>query len=317
MFYLAIDAGGTKTECAVADQSNILGRASGPSIKITRIARSEAYASLKYVIGEALSQAQIGAQQIQRSCAGVSGASIPEVRDWAAESLEKHVSGEVIVTTDSLIALEAAFYGDSGVLVISGTGSSVLGRNQMGLTARAGGWGPLISDEGSAHWIGRAAVAAAMRESDGGSASTLLAAILRHWNLKSSSELVALCNTLPPPRFAELLPRVMECAAAGDRQCLELLAAAGGELADLVGIVVHRLWGKEGFARVSVACAGGVLRHAADVHRALEQRLKQKIPQVAVRPGTVDPVLGALWIARQGNSMGRSQAILPAPDLAG
>jgi len=317
MFYLAIDAGGTKTECAVADQSNILGRASGPSIKITRIARSDAYASLRHVVGEALSQAQIGAQQIQRTCAGVSGASIPEVRDWAAESLERHVSGEVIITTDSLIALESAFHGDPGVLVISGTGSSVLGRNQMGLTARAGGWGPLISDEGSAHWIGRAAVAMAMRESDRGGASALLSCILRHWNLRSSSELVALCNTLPPPRFADLSPRVVECAAGGDPLSIELLTVAGGELAELVGMVVHRLWGDEGFTRVSVACAGGVLHHSGIVHGALAQKLKQKFPQTEVLPGTVDPVLGALWIARQGSSVERSRVVLPAPDLAG
>ena len=32
-----------------------------------------------------------------------------------------------------------------------------------GQTARAGGWGFAISDEGSGHWIGRTAVAAAMR----------------------------------------------------------------------------------------------------------------------------------------------------------
>ena len=47
------------------------------------------------------------------------------------------------------------------MIVIAGTGSIAYGRNREGQTARAGGWGFAISDEGSGHWIGRAAVAAA------------------------------------------------------------------------------------------------------------------------------------------------------------
>src|SRR5579864_7897951 len=111
MFYLAIDAGGTKTECAIAGESCILGRASGPSVKITRIPRSHAYANLEQVISKVFAQVGIGPQDIHRTCAGTAGASIPEVRDWMAESLTRQVGGETIVTTDAIIALEAAFHG--------------------------------------------------------------------------------------------------------------------------------------------------------------------------------------------------------------
>ena len=61
-----------------------------------------------------------------------------------------------------MIALEAAFGSGPGVIVIAGTGSIAYGRNREGQTARAGGWGFAISDEGSGHWIGRTAVAAAI-----------------------------------------------------------------------------------------------------------------------------------------------------------
>ena len=60
------------------------------------------------------------------------------------------------------IALDAAFGSGPGVIVIAGTGSIAYGRNAQGASARAGGWGSAISDEGSAHWIGRSA-AVAMR----------------------------------------------------------------------------------------------------------------------------------------------------------
>jgi N-acetylglucosamine kinase-like BadF-type ATPase len=56
--------------------------------------------------------------------------------------------------------VEAAWYathGDgTGLLVLAGTGSIVLGRTERGRWVRAGGLGPLLGDEGSAFWIGRA-----------------------------------------------------------------------------------------------------------------------------------------------------------------
>src|SRR6185295_15070940 len=41
-----------------------------------------------------------------------------------------------------------------GVVLIAGTGSIAYGRNEEGEEDRAGGWGYLIGDEGSAVWCG-------------------------------------------------------------------------------------------------------------------------------------------------------------------
>ena len=55
--------------------------------------------------------------------------------------------------------VEAAYLGAlgdrAGVLLLAGTGSMALGGNGRGRRARAGGFGPLLGDEGSAFWIGR------------------------------------------------------------------------------------------------------------------------------------------------------------------
>ena len=83
-----------------------------------------------------------------------------------AFALQNSFAGEIEVVGDMVIALEAAFGGDPGVIVIAGTGSIAYGRNSKGQTARAGGWGFAISDEGSGQWIGRAAVAATVRALD-------------------------------------------------------------------------------------------------------------------------------------------------------
>src|SRR2546426_12051867 len=114
------------------------------------------------------------------------------------------------------ISLEAAFGRGPGVVVIAGTGSIAYGRNAAGQTARAGGWGFAISDEGSGYWIGRAAVASAMRSLDEEGKSPLLDTILKTWKLESLDELVVTANATPPPNFAALLPAGLAAANAGD-----------------------------------------------------------------------------------------------------
>ena len=80
---------------------------------------------------------------------GIAGASVPPVKDTVAAMVADLVPCEIEVVGDMVIAMESAFAGLPGVVVISGTGSVAFGRNHLGDAARAGGWGPAISDEGS------------------------------------------------------------------------------------------------------------------------------------------------------------------------
>ena len=74
------------------------------------------------------------------------------------------------VTGDADTARYGAFLGAPGIVVIAGTGSVALGWDGERF-AYAGGHGYLLGDEGSAYWIGREAVRAALRfdEQTGGS----------------------------------------------------------------------------------------------------------------------------------------------------
>src|SRR5213078_4483038 len=90
----------------------------------------------------------------------------------------------VLVVNDALIALAAGAGDDPGIVIISGTGSIVYGRNERVEAARAGGWGHMIGDEGSGYWIGREALAAVMRAGDGrGPETGLTAAMLAHFQV--------------------------------------------------------------------------------------------------------------------------------------
>ena len=294
--YLGIDAGGTKTDCAVSNGAELLGQASGESCKLARVGRARAHDNLHAVVQQACGGARVLTRDIQHVCIGMSGASLPEAVIWAQDTIrELTPEATIYVAGDHVIAHRAAFGTSHGVLVVSGTGSIAFGRNQKGETARAGGWGPAISDEGSAFWVGREAVAAALREYDTGIADGLLATIAQFWKI-APEEVVRVANA-SEPRFAELAGTVVAAAEKGDVLAREITERAGQSLARIAAAVVGRLWPEGGV--VPVALTGGVLQGSALVRQSFRDTMKRQNPEAAVSFAYVRPVLGALEIAAQ------------------
>jgi N-acetylglucosamine kinase-like BadF-type ATPase len=294
--YLGIDAGGTKTECAVSNGAELLGQATAASCKLARVGAAQARENLHGAIRDACAAAGVKPGDVKYVCIGLSGASLPENVGWAQETIrEATPDATIYVAGDHIIAHRAAFGISPGVLVISGTGSIAFGRNQSGATARAGGWGPNVSDEGSAFWVGREAVAAALRAYDSGSNNGLLAVIAQSWKVEPE-EVIGMANAAEP-RFAELAGAVTQAAENGEAAAQEIAARAGKVLACLGGAVIHRLWPEDGV--VPVALAGGVLQDSSLVRQAFRNEMRATHPQAAISFAQVRPVLGALEIAAQ------------------
>ncbi len=297
-FYLGIDGGGSKTDCMVGDEHEVLGRGCAGTAKLARVDPGAARASLRAAIEQACAAAGIKPAVLDRTCYGLSGGSNPQTAEAGRALVASIVGGAVEVLGDVHIALEAAFPGDSGVVVIAGTGSIACGRNDRGDTARAGGWGPGISDEGSGDWVGRAAVALALRAHDAGETTSFLPAIMNTWHLATYDDVVAYVRSTPPPDFAALFPSVAEHAAKGDDLARGILLRAAGELAEICHIVLRRLW-PSAQASVEVAMTGGVLRNSAVVREAFADVIRRVRPHVRVSLCPREPVEGALAVARR------------------
>ena len=297
-FYLGIDGGGTKTTCAVGDESALLAKATAGPSNIVRVGEAQTRASLHQAVRQACAAAGITPAQISRTCVGGSGAAHPELAATVHALLAEILSTPIDVVGDMEIALEAAFGDGPGVIVIAGTGSIAFGRSRGGATARAGGWGFAIGDEGSAHWIGRAAVNALLRSKDrhgDNVAQTPLAtALFKAWGVNSLDDLARAANSIPPPDFAAVFSAVV---ANSDPVASEVLAAAGRELADLAAVIIERLFSKEN--AVHVATTGGVFRHGAIVRDTFYNELRRTEPRAEINPEAIDPVEGALRMARK------------------
>jgi glucosamine kinase len=300
-YYLGIDGGGSKTSCLIGDENSVLGKGIGPGSNVVRMGEEAARKAFATAIEQACASAQITPQQIAKTCVGVAGAARPQISAVVQRLLAEAVTGEIEVIGDMVIALEAAFGAGPGVIVIAGTGSIAYGRNAAGQTARAGGWGFAISDEGSGHWIGRAAISAAMRAWDADEATgqipRLAASILKSWSLETREQLVLAGNASPPPDFANLVPAVLATADSGDTVACGVLTRAAAELSAIAAIVSRRLF--SGAAPVPVAMSGGVFANSALVREVFYNSLRSEFPNAAALPAVVDPVQGALSRARR------------------
>src|SRR3984885_647097 len=231
-YVLGIDGGGTKTQCAVGDESKLLATATAGPSNVLRVGETQARESLHQSVRQACAAAGITPAQITHACIGAAGAARPQVAETVRRILAEILPSPIHVVGDMEIALEAAFGAGPGVLVIAGTGSIAYGRDRQGNTARAGGWGYAISDEGSAHWIGRAAAAALARDMDRTEmfrtetdrtdldsksraalqASPLAAALLKAWNVASLEDFARAPASPNSPDFAVLFPAVLASA---------------------------------------------------------------------------------------------------------
>jgi|ERR1035437_4042014 N-acetylglucosamine kinase-like BadF-type ATPase len=138
-YFLAIDAGGTKTECVLGDETRELARTRTGTIKLLRVGPEQAGANLASVLAQLPEVCGVDLRNITRTCIGTSGASVPLVADWIRHALAHSVGGDLILCGDQEIALDAAFHGGGGVLVLAGTGSNIAGRSRDGRLINIGG----------------------------------------------------------------------------------------------------------------------------------------------------------------------------------
>jgi N-acetylglucosamine kinase-like BadF-type ATPase len=299
--FLGIDGGGSKTSCAIGDETTLLGTGTSGGSNIVRVGESQARDAITAAIRQACAAANVPPAQIQRTCVGIAGGARSEVSDPVRRIVADSVGGEVDVVGDMVIALETALGVGPGVIVIAGTGSIAYGRGRNGETVRAGGWGYAISDEGSGHWIGRSAVSAAIRAIDdpqGPEGTALLEGLMKSWGLSSREQLTVAANATPSPDFAALMPAVLSTADAGDPLARGVLTQAGVELANLAKTALRRLF-PEG-EPVPVAMSGGVFANSALVREVFYNSVRAQCPRAEIGATVVEPVHGALALARRG-----------------
>jgi len=296
---MGVDAGGTKTTCALARGPQELARVQTGSIKPLRVSFEQAKEHFANAMAALELESGCRIAEVAAVSIGTAGVRLPQTAGWMRDLVAAHTPARLEVCGDEEIALDAAFAGGRGVLLIAGTGSNVMGRASDGRKCNVGGWGPMLGDQGSGHWIGLEALRAALRAHDFGQTSAVLPEVLKAWNCTSLDELVQYAHAVPSPDFSLLAPLVSACAEAGDAVCCGVLERGGKLLGEDVVQACRRVMALDGGPVPSVAYIGSTISKASGLRTALAGTLHAAFPEAVLADGPVDAVQGALWRARR------------------
>ncbi len=307
---LGIDGGGTSTEAWLADSTgSVLGRGrAGPS-NPKAIGPEAARRALSHAIASAFHDAGLERASADIACLGLAGFDRPSDRAMLQEwCTAENWTQRLLVVNDGDLLLAAGTAEGWGIGVISGTGSIAVGRSPDGITARAGGWGYLFGDEGSAYGVALAALRWIARTHDGRTPSAspndvLIPMVCEALGAANPTELVSVVYrvSVDRPRIAALAQVVATAAEERSFAAGTILAEAAEELAQAVLAVARqlRLLDHSSTASFPLVTAGGFLLATPPLVQALVARLRL----MGLSPSTVtpvpDPVFGALTLARR------------------
>ncbi len=297
--FVGIDGGATKTRAVVISENGaVLARSEVRSSSAYHREAEEAAGVVVNAAREALGYAS-ATGPIAALGAGLAGADDPTVHQRLTRALgAAGLAQTVLVDHDAAAALAGGTALQPGIVIIAGTGSIAFGVDKTGRRARAGGWGPVLDDEGSGYAIGRAAMRAAMRAYDGRGKETVLSGLLaQRFALGSLASLKMTVKTLNIDEIAALAPLVVSAARDGDMVARAILTRAAGGLAAMIVSVARTLgWERAGFPLVT---AGGMFEAGDAIREPLVRALRAAGSAAQPVDAQFPPDVGAALLAAQ------------------
>ena len=156
MNYICVDAGGTKTKFVLySEEGKILDQETLPSCHFMRVG----YDGMTEILEEGfkiLKDRHAEKDQDFMLSMGLAGYGREDrIRENIEIAIRNAFKNEMYVLRNDIeTAIEGAFLGGDGIMLIAGTGSIAYSKYKS-MLKRSGGWGYLFGDEGSAYWLAK------------------------------------------------------------------------------------------------------------------------------------------------------------------
>mgnify|MGYP001478896962 FL=1 len=300
-FYIGIDGGGTKTHLfCLDDENNKIGESFGGNSNFLMNGVDTVSETLFNLIHDFILNNKLDFNDLVATVLGTTGAG--RVAD--AQRLEEAVRQKFLaknislnkfsIVSDARIALETAFPGVSGAILIAGTGSIMFGKNKSGEIYRVGGLGRFLGDEGSGFKLGQRALIATGRAIDGRGNDTLIRTLVEEkFGFKDPNDLITAVYTNNFD-IASVAPLLVEAAGKGDETALRILDEESDGLVDHVRAMKHKF----GSEPLKLSLVGSVLVKPNKFSELFKAKLSEQLPEVLLQQTDLPPVMGAVWLAQ-------------------
>ena len=300
VLFAGVDGGATKTVAVVGRlDGTLVGSARAPPSNYHNIGVKKAVKAIQTSVSVACRRANASTRDVETVVMGLAAMDSP--RDFLIGRKVANLTGlgkRRILKHDSMIALYAATLGRPGIVVNAGTGSFATGIDSHGRVIRAGGWGNIIDDEGSAYDIGKLGIRASLRALDGREEQTAIANMLvGKFKLRTLENVVHEVHEKPATveEVSAICKLVAQAALRGDRAARSIFAHEGRVLASLVSTIAQRLDMTRN--KPNVYCTGGVFKAGAIILNPFRRELRKSIPRFTIGRPRFEPVVGAFILA--------------------
>src|ERR1035437_1819911 len=297
-YFIGIDGGGTKTDCIITDENfNQLYSLQGGPLNLLSSPLSESSRAIIQLINSCLSKLNITLAHLD--CIGIGDAGAGRIED--AEKLELNLKDllphliNLKVTTDAEAALEGAFNGKPGCILISGTGSIIFGKDHNGIIRRCGGFGKILGDEGSGYMIGKKGLVAAAKEFDGRGEKSLITDLLKDkYQIQSFQGIInAVYNN--DLDISGVAPLVLTSAGNNDKVALRIIDEETEELLTLISCMMNKLK-KE---NIEICFTGRLISTINVFSTTLKNKLAVSYKLIKIKEPEYPPTIGAVFIAKK------------------
>lgn len=297
--YLGVDGGGSKTAFILVDSNgHVLARHQEGSLYYPEIGLEATAQVLARGVAATLCAAGLTAESLHFAFIGLPayGEDSQLLAELDALPGAALPSGRYQCGNDMVCGWAGSLAGQDGISVVAGTGSIAYGQWQQ-RSARAGGWGELFSDEGSAYWIACQGLNLFSRMSDGRAPRGPLYELVRE-RLALKHDL-DLCAAVYGPgkgqrsdmaRFAQW---VFEAASHGDSQAEAIYTQAARHLGELV-LATRLALAIPAQTKVALSYSGGVFASGDLLLKPFETSLAQSGLAFDLNLPHLSPVMGAV-----------------------
>jgi N-acetylglucosamine kinase-like BadF-type ATPase len=305
-FVIGIDGGGTKTIALIADDEGkvLAERSAGPTNPQILGFKKSAQTLLSLIL-QCSTTVNCPPRNLCALTIGLAGAGRATDQRKMKNELNRMFNSKKIflrkirIESDARVAVEGAFNGNSGIVLIAGTGSIALAKDSNGKIYRSGGWGRLLGDEGSGFSIGRDGLNAVAWHLDGRLKTMLAGKVAREFKLKTQGDIM---DAVYRKDFdvARIAPIVIKSASQRDEVCETILRKASFELTELTASLLMKVGksiGKDGKNKIRLAFIGGLLVDDNFFSKMVRRDILKRIPSVRIVKPFASPADGAVLMA--------------------
>lgn len=298
-YYIGIDGGGTKTKGVLCRENlEIISVSESGSSNLFSKGVENSAVVISELVNVLINNSGSALSEISGIGIGTAGGARKEQSEALKTELRKilKLNGipDILVTSDARIALEAAFPDSPGIIIISGTGSVVFGKDGGGKIHRSGGYGKIIGDEGSAFSIGKKGLAVVSRELDSIHSGSLIKKMFEeNFGAADTNRFINLIHSAEFD-IASTANIVLDAAEKGDEFALKILDEETGLLADQAE-AVH---GKLGGSASGISFYGGLVTNNQIFSEYLRAKINERMPGIEIKKPDHPPEIGAVLLLK-------------------